>query len=139
MKSVIQDFMHYAGLTGFPLGERGDLALQFESGAKVVIEPDARDRCLLVTVFHPCPWTLVEAGTAALKAAHYRQLKGRPFAVGSLGDRLVLSARLKESLQTPPEIERCIRDLCACAQECANPKHRPLGQDDGMLAGLAAR
>jgi type III secretion system chaperone SycN len=118
MTDAIESFLAYAGLSGFPMDEHGRVSMRMESGSKITIETDSGNDDVLVSVFHPSPWKLLETGMEALRAVHYKRSEGWAIAAGILGDRLVLSTRLPPSRQSPQDIERATRHLCALAEEC---------------------
>jgi hypothetical protein len=135
MNAAIKDFIEYADLFGLPFDEQGGIAMRLESGIKLTIDPDGQTDELLVSVFYPCPWRLLDLGIEALQEVHYKRAVGRAIAAGTMEDRLVLSTRLPRSRQAPQEIERAARDLCDLATRClanadaaAGHRHDPLAE-----------
>jgi len=131
MHAAIADFVNYAGLAGVaPSNEQGKIAMYLEaSGTKVTIEPDGQNENVIVAIFYPSPWKILEVGVEALRVVHYKKsIGGRAIAAGTVSDRLVLSTRLIRSQQEPQDIERAILDLCTLAEQCVQQADLANGQ-----------
>lgn len=131
MHAAINEFAQYAGLDKAADDASGRFSMQLESGATINIEPAQADEQLIVSVFYPSPWKLLELGARALKQVHYRHSTGRTIGAGIFGDCLVLSTRLARNRQAPPEIERAAHELYLLAQQCAQQSDQRTGAAAG--------
>ena len=136
MHTAITEFIQYAGLSSPSVEASGRFSMRLQSGTTINIEPGQDGEQVIVSVFYPSPWKLLELGARALKRVHYRESTARTIVAGIYEDRLVLSTRLNKHHQAPQEIERAAQELYLLAEQCAQQAESSAGMDTTM-AGRA--
>lgn len=119
MNRAISEFMNYAGLPAALQDVSGRVSMRLESGTTIHVEPAPESEQLIVSVFCPAPWKLIEVAARALRGVHYKESDGKLISAGIFEDRLVLATRLPFGHQAPEQIERAAQVLCMFADQCA--------------------